>query len=52
MVKKNLNGIGNLEANHLKSVQKCPDFEWSGYLMVGTIAIAIAKAQPFENRTI
>ena len=61
-----LNGILNLEAqpfeiqtngrhfvkNHLKSGQKHPDFEWSGFLMVGTIAIAIAKARPFENRTI
>ena len=33
----------------LKSGQKCPDFDWSSYQMVGTIAIAIAKAQPFEN---
>ena len=29
-------------------LKKCPDFEWSGYEMVGTIAIVIAKAQPFE----
>ena len=29
-----------------------PDFEWSCFWMVGTIAIATAKAQPFENRTI
>ena len=28
------------------------DFEWSGFQMVGAIAIAIAKAQPFENWTI
>ena len=38
--------------NHTKSGQKSPDFEWSGFLMVGTKAIAIAKARPFENRTI
>ena len=59
-----LNGILNLEAqslkiltnghqfvkNHLKSTQKCSDFEWSSFQMVGTKAIAIvAKAQPFEN---
>ena len=29
---------------------KSPNFEWSGFWMVGTIAIA--KAGPFENRTI
>ena len=34
--------------NHLKSGQKCLDFEWSSFQMVGTIAKAIAKAQPFE----
>ena len=28
--------------------QECPDFEWSGFQMVGTIA----KAQPFENWTL
>ena len=38
--------------NHLKSGQKCLHFEWSGFQMVGTIAVAIAKARPFENRTI
>ena len=57
-----LDGIWNLEAqsfeirtngrhfviNHFKSAQKCPDFEWSGFQMLGTIAIA--KAQPFEIR--
>ena len=57
------NGIWNQEAqpfeigtngshfvkNHLKSGQKHPDFEWSGFQMVGTIAIAIAKAGPFKN---
>ena len=32
--------------SYLKSGQKCPDFEWSGFIMVGTIAIA--KAGPFE----
>ena len=60
------NGILNLEAqpfeirknschfikNHLKSGQKSLDFEWSGFWMVWTRAIAIAKAQPFENQTI
>ena len=34
--------------NYLKSRQKCPYFEWSGFRMVGTIA----KAKPFENWTI
>ena len=38
--------------NHLKSRQICPDFKWSGFQMVGTIAIAISKAQTVENRTI
>ena len=55
------NGICNQEAQpfeiqtngchfvkkHLKSGQKCPDFDWSGFQMVGSlglhIAIAIAK---------
>ena len=32
--------------NCLKSGQKCPDFEFSGFEMFGTIAIAIA------NRTV
>ena len=32
--------------NHLKSRQKCPDFEQSGFQMVG----AIAKAGSFEIR--
>ena len=36
--------------SHLKSGQKRPDFEWSGFQMVETIAIA--KARPFENWTI
>ena len=36
--------------HHLKSGQKCPDFEWSSFQMVGTIAIA--KAWPFANQTI
>ena len=40
----------NFVYNHLKSGQKCLDLEWASFLMVGTIAIA--KAQPFENRTI
>ena len=34
--------------NHLKSGQKCPDFERSGFRMVETIAIAIAKALPLK----
>ena len=56
------NGIWNREAqpfeiwtnghhfvvNHLKSGPKSLDFQWSGFQMVGTIAIVIAKAQPFE----
>ena len=60
------NGIWNLEAqpfeictygrhfvkNHLKSGQKHLDFEWSSLWMVDTIAIAIAKAPPYETRTI
>ena len=33
--------------NHLKSGQKCPDFKW-----LGPNAIAMAKAKPFEKRTI
>ena len=32
--------------NHLKSGQKLSDFEWSGFQMVG--AVAIAKPWPFE----
>ena len=40
----------HLVKNHLKSGQKCPDFEWSGFHMVGTIAIA--KARTLENRAI
>ena len=28
------------------------DYEWSGFQMVGAIGIVIAKAHPFENRTI
>ena len=35
--------------SHLKCRQKCLDFEWSSFWMVGTIAIAKA---PFENWTI
>ena len=34
--------------NHLKSGQKCPDFDLSGFQMVGTIAIAL----PSKNQTI
>ena len=33
--------------NHLKSGQKCPDFKWSGFLMVGTKANHL-KTAPFE----
>ena len=33
---------------HLKSRQKYHDLEWSGFWMVGTIAIAMVKARPFE----
>ena len=41
--------------NHLKSWQKCPDFEWSSFQIVGTIALAISKPNhlkdgPFEIR--
>ena len=32
--------------------EKMPDFEWSDFLMVGTIAIAFAIARPFKYRTI
>ena len=60
------NGIWNSEAqpfevrtngrhffqNQLKSGQKRPDFEWSGFQMFGTMTIAIAKTRPFENQTI
>ena len=35
----------------LKSLQKRPDLEWSDFQMVGTIAITIAKARPFEIRS-
>ena len=36
--------------NHLKSGQKRLDFEWSGFQMVETIALYIAKTQLFEIR--
>ena len=29
---------------HLKSRQKYPDFEWSGFQLVGTISIAIGHS--------
>ena len=59
-----LNGIWNPEVqpfeirtnlshffeNHFKSGQLCQDFKWSGFWMVGTTSIAIAKAWPFEIR--
>ena len=35
--------------NHLKCEQKCPDFEWAGFRIVRTKAMA--KAKPFENWT-
>ena len=34
----------------LKSGQKGLDFEWTGFQMVGTISMAIAKSLPFEIR--
>ena len=37
---------------HLKSGQKCLDFEWFGFQMVGTIALTNATAWPFENQTV
>ena len=37
-----------LSKNNWKSGQKYPDFEWYSFQMVGTIAIAVAKAQPFD----
>ena len=33
--------------NHWKSGQKCQDFKWFSFQMVGTIAIAIARARTF-----
>ena len=44
-----LNGC-HFVKNHLKLKQKRSDFEWSAFRMVGTIAIAIAKAQQFETK--
>ena len=35
--------------NHLKSGQKCSDFEWSGLPMVGTKAMAILKPDHFKT---
>ena len=52
-----LNGIWNLEngrhfvKHHLKSGQKCLDFEWSSFWMVGTRAMSVAKTQTFEIQT-
>ena len=37
--------------NHLKSGQKRPGSEWSGFQMVLTIAIAIAKVRPYAIQT-
>ena len=37
------NGLHFVRQKHLKFGQKCPDLEWSGFQMVGTIAISIAK---------
>ena len=28
---------------------RSPDFEWSGFQMVGTTAMAVAKAQPLKK---
>ena len=36
----------------MQSGQKHPDFEWSGFQIVGTIALAKAKPRPFENQTL
>ena len=41
---------GHFVKNHLKSGNKCPDFDWASFQMVGTITIAIAKTRPFEVR--
>ena len=45
------NEIWNPEAQpieiHTNAGQKCLDFEWSSFQMVGTIAISMAKAQSF-----
>ena len=39
--------------NRLKSGQKHPDFEWSGFQIVSTEAIiVIVKAQPLKNQTV
>ena len=38
--------------HHVKTGPKCPDFKWSSFWIFGIIAISIAKALPFENRTI
>ena len=38
------------KCRHLVKNKKCLDFEWSGFRMVGTIAIAIAIAEQFEIR--
>ena len=43
---KKINGR-HFVKNHLKSEQKRPVLEWSGFRMVCTIAIAIPKGQPF-----
>ena len=41
-----------LEVGLLEIRTKSLDFEWSGFQMVSTKAIAIAKAEPFENQSI
>ena len=51
-VKSSYSHFTSFIKNHLKSGQKRPDFEWSGFQLVGTIALAIAKARPCENQTI
>ena len=38
--------VSLLSKKHLKSRHKHLDFEWSGFWMVGTIAVAIAWARP------
>ena len=35
--------------NHLKSEHESPDFKWSAFWMVVTIAITEAVAPPFEK---
>ena len=39
---------GHFDKNHLKSVEKCLAFKWTGFQKVGTITIAIV-VQPFKT---